>query len=337
VFKSISVPVTESSQVGEARRAARRLAEAAGFGENEIGTLNIIITEAGTNLHKYAKQGELIIRRLESGGRQGVEILSLDRGPGIRDVTRSLEDGFSTSGTQGQGLGAIKRLSSVFDIYSTEKGTAIVSQIWLGKRTESPAELETGAVCLPYPGETSCGDAWTKSSSAAMWSVAVADGLGHGTGAAEAAEQAVNLFDENPEVSLQVTMQRIHGALRATRGAALLLLQVHLRDRKITCAGVGNISACTVLGETSKSFVSLNGTVGHQAHRFQEFTYDWPQSALLIFHSDGLQTKWKLGSYPGLQVRHPALVAAVLYRDFRRERDDVTVLVVGNPFKGGAA
>jgi anti-sigma regulatory factor (Ser/Thr protein kinase) len=337
VFKSIAFPVNESSQVGEARRAAHRVAEGANLGESALGSLNIIVTELGTNLHKHAKEGELIIRCLESGNRAGVEVVSIDRGPGISDVARSLEDGYSTSGTQGNGLGSVKRLSSVFDVYSTPQGTVLVSQVWNGALPEANREPETGAICLPYPGESRCGDAWSKATLGHSWAIAVMDGLGHGVDAANAAEQAITIFEENSGIAPNLALQKMHGALRATRGAAGFLLHVNLQDRKIVCSGIGNISGGTVQGESHKNFVSLNGTLGHQAHRFQEFVYEWPRSSLMFFHSDGLQTKWKLSAYPGLQVRHPSLIAAVLYRDFRRSRDDVTVLVVKDSTRGGTS
>jgi hypothetical protein len=70
-----------------------------------------------------------------------------------------------------------------------------------------------------------------------------------------------------------------------------------------------------------------NGTIGAALHRVQDFEYAWPDRALLVLHSDGLKTRWNLRDYPGLYARHPALVAAALYRDFRRPNDDVTILV----------
>lgn len=127
--------------------------------------------------------------------------------------------------------------------------------------------------------------------------------------------------------SPQFLLRRLHGGLRSTRGAAVLILQADLRVGKINCCGIGNVSASVVIGSASRSVVSLNGTVGHVASRFQEFFYEWDKAGLLVMHTDGLQTKWKLDSYPGLQMRHPSVVAGVLYRDFTRGRDDVTVLV----------
>jgi len=58
--------------------------------------------------------------------------------------------------------------------------------------------------------------------------------------------------------------------------------------------------------------------------------FPWPAGALLIMHSDGLGTHWDLATYPGLAARHPGLIAAVLYRDYDRGRDDVSVVVIRN-------
>ena len=76
--------------------------------------------------------------------------------------------------------------------------------------------------------------------------------------------------------------------------------------------------------------VSYNGTVGHEVRKIREFTYLWPKGGLLVMHSDGLGTQWRLDRYPGLIARHPSLIAGVLYRDFNRGRDDVTVLVASS-------
>lgn len=332
MFKSLSIPVTESSQVGEARRMAHKLGQQAGLNETSLGNLGIVVTELGTNLHKHAKQGELILRRLQGKTGAGVEVLSLDRGPGITEVAKCMTDGYSTSGTTGNGLGSIKRLSTVFDIYSSTQGTALVSQLWIAPGP-GPADFETGAVCLPYPGEHLCGDAWTSAQTDNSCTLIVADGLGHGVHAAQAADQAIEVFQDNASLSPQLCLQKIHAALRSTRGAAVVILQA--ANQKIVYSGIGNVSGGILGADTSKSFVSLNGTIGHQAQRFQEFSYDWPRASLVFFHSDGLHSKWKLSQYPGLQMRHPSLVAGILYRDFRRERDDVTVVILRHGSKTG--
>ena len=83
--------------------------------------------------------------------------------------------------------------------------------------------------------------------------------------------------------------------------------------------------------------VSHNGTVGHVTRKVQEFVYPWLPGALVIMHSDGLGTQWSLERYPGLALRDPALIAGVLYRDFQRGRDDVTVLVAREAARGRPA
>ena len=77
--------------------------------------------------------------------------------------------------------------------------------------------------------------------------------------------------------------------------------------------------------------LSHNGILGHQVRKFAQFSYPFPRGALYIAHSDGLAARWDLGAYPGLESRHPALIAAVLFRDYERGRDDATVVAVRNP------
>jgi serine phosphatase RsbU (regulator of sigma subunit) len=157
--------------------------------------------------------------------------------------------------------------------------------------------------------------------------VLVADGLGHGPLAADASQAAVRIFRQNPRAGPVAILQAIHLGLRSTRGAAVAVADVDLDTRTIRYAGVGNIAGVVLTGEGSQSMVSHNGTVGHEARRFQEFLYPFPAGAVLVMHSDGLTSRWGLGSYPGLAVRDSAVIAAILYRDFQRGNDDVTVVV----------
>jgi hypothetical protein len=75
--------------------------------------------------------------------------------------------------------------------------------------------------------------------------------------------------------------------------------------------------------------VSHNGILGVQFLRKQQFEYAFGRGDRVVMHSDGMSARWSLAAYPGLSDRHPAVVAGVLYRDHRRPRDDVTVLVSG--------
>jgi len=155
----------------------------------------------------------------------------------------------------------------------------------------------------------------------------IADGLGHGPLANTAASEAVRVFRGNRGVTLERLLDLMHAALRPTRGAAASLVQINLRTREVRFAGVGNVAGMILASPTtSQGMASHNGTLGHALRKAQGFTYPWPAGGVLVMHSDGLGSQWKLEKYPGLFRRHPALIAGVLYRDFNRGRDDVTVI-----------
>ncbi len=328
-----SVAISDRSQVGESRRAATRAAGHAGLTESDRGKIAIIATELATNILLYAKKGEIIVRAWTSSSHKAVEMLALDRGPGMADVPRCLGDGYSTGGSLGQGLGAARRLSTDFDIYSMpERGTAVYCQVAPedgGKAARSRKLLEWAAISTPAPGETECGDGWRVAQTDSMAAVVVADGLGHGPLAAKAANEAMRVFDQEPFVSPGAYLENAHQSLRSTRGAALAIARVNLDRRVLVYAGIGNISGNIINADAhNRALPSHNGTIGVQIRKVQEFEFPLTDNQLLLMHSDGLQGRWNLADYPGLVRRNVALIAAVLYRDFKRGRDDTTVLAL---------
>ena len=320
--------MSDPSQVAVARRFAASLAGRLGFDETGRANAALVATEAATNLVKHAKGGEIAIRPLDEPGRIGLELLAIDRGPGIADVARSMRDGFSTAGSPGTGLGAIARIASDFSIFSApDSGTVVSARLWRAETAVDVAPmLEVGAVALPKHGEDISGDAWVASFGQERTVVLVVDGLGHGPLAADAARAAIVSCRQNADRSPGAILEAAHGALRSTRGAAIGVAAVDVRARVVTFAGVGNIAGAIISGARAQQMVSHNGIVGAEVRKIQEFTYLWPEDALLVMHSDGLATQWRLDRYPGLATRHPSLVAAILYRDFSRGRDDLTVV-----------
>jgi len=322
--------IDEPSQVGNARRAAAELAAALQFDETLTGKVSLAVTELGTNLIKHAGGGRLLLRALTQGG-AGLELLALDRGPGIADVSASLRDGHSTSGTMGSGLGAIARLSEDFEIYSQPgRGTALRTVLWARKPHNELPSVEYGVVCVAKPGESLAGDDWSIATVRGFLTVLLADGLGHGLHAHEAARAAVDTLAAHPEAEPEALVQACHAALARTRGAALAVARLAANAQRGAFAGVGNIIARVEGSSANRQLASYNGTVGHNLHRVREFAFPWPNGALLVLHSDGLGTHWDLATYPGLTARHPALIAGVLYRDYDRGRDDVSVIVLRN-------
>jgi anti-sigma regulatory factor (Ser/Thr protein kinase) len=323
------IEVKESSQTGEIRRKTQELAEELSLGEKRCGAAALAATEMATNLLKHAGSGNMLLQRVQENGSAGLRLIAIDKGPGIADITRALEDGHSTAGSMGNGLGAIKRVSDIFEVYSDPgAGTLIRAEFWRDKsHTSAERRIEIAGVSEPIHGEEECGDGWGFRRFADAQVLMVVDGLGHGVLAAEAAREAEQILARTQVDSPQDILQDIHAALKKTRGAAVAVAKIQPEKGLLSFVGVGNISASIVSAETSRSMASHNGTVGHQMARIQEFTYPWNAGSHLIMHSDGLGSRWDLERYPGILSKHPSLIATILHRDFSRGRDDVTVLV----------
>lgn len=321
--------VVEETQVGAARRHALAMAEALDFDEKARGRLAVIVTEAAANLARHARRGTLIIQPFDEGD-AGIDIVAVDGGPGMADPARSLEDGFSTAGTPGTGLGAIRRLADEFDIDShVGIGTVVFARLWRdpGAAARRRSWLEVGGIATPIDAEQHVGDDWAAYVDGPdRASLLVADGLGHGEDAERAAMRAVDVYRADREDAPARQLDRAHAALRGTRGAAVAVARIE-RDRVIV-AGAGNVAISILEGAQTKHAVSHPGIVGHQMGRPQEFAYAWTTQSLLVAASDGVRTQWRFDRYPGLPRRHAAVIAATIWRDFKRGRDDATVVVI---------
>jgi anti-sigma regulatory factor (Ser/Thr protein kinase) len=330
----IRMQVEEISQVGDCRRAAQRLAQTYDFDETLVGRVGIVATELTNNVIKHAGRGELLLQAISDGRTVTVEMLAVDRGPGM-SVEQCMRDGFSTAGTAGTGLGAISRLSTLFDVYSADgQGTVAVSRVAKqpvsGAARHTPtAGLEFGAISVPVLGETECGDIWRIATREDSTAILVADGLGHGPLAANAAAAAAAAFDQKPFDAPGESMQHLHRALSGGRGAAAACAVIDSGSSKLAYAGVGNISGSVVSAERSRGMVSHNGILGVHLLRKQQFEYPCAPGDRVVMHSDGMSARWSLKTYPGLFSRHAAVIAGVLYRDHARPKDDVTVVVSG--------
>jgi anti-sigma regulatory factor (Ser/Thr protein kinase) len=323
-----SLIVTESSQIAQARRAVAALAVRQGFDEEDAGRAALVAVEICSNLVKHGNGGELIAQPLERGDARGVGLIGIDKGSGIDDVAKCLRDGFSTGGSPGTGLGAIGRMSQLFDLYSQPgQGTVVVAQLWRGGRTPR-APLEIGAIVVPKPQEVECGDTWCYVERAGGALIMGVDGLGHGLGASQAASIACDVFMTEKTRAPAAVLERIHANLRTTRGAAAIVMEIDWERRQLLAAGIGNLIAAIIEGNAAKRIPSFNGIVGHATPRIRELSYPIASTATIVFHSDGLTAGWQPERYPGL-MQHPcATIAGVLYRDCKRGRDDSMVVVL---------
>ena len=324
-----AIVVTESSQIAEARQVASQLATALGFDDTNAGRVALVATELATNIVKHGGGGELLISDYDAGSVGGVQLIALDKGKGIGNLAQSFEDGYSSAGTAGHGLGAIRRQSQMVNIATWPgRGTAVLVHISAdGKPAAGPPIMPVcGCIAIPIHGEEICGDDCASVDTQAGLTLIVADGLGHGPEAAAAANEAVRLFQSHKARPIAELLDYIHNGLRATRGAAIAIARLDRQRSRVQYGGIGNIAGAIIAPEGVRRMVSLNGTAGHNARKILAFDYAWT-TGIVVMHSDGLGTSWSLDRYPGLAQMHPTLIASVLYRDFTRGRDDVTVLV----------
>lgn len=321
-------PVTDHSQVASARREGSALGKSFGWSEEDIGRVALIATELATNISKHAGGGEILVGASLDSRDPCVEILALDKGAGM-EIDACLADGFSTAGSQGTGLGACRRQATTFEAYSAAGlGTAIHIRVCPGRKPyTSKQHTPWGAVVRALAGEEVSGDAVAVRESGEDFVALVADGLGHGTFAADAAHHATDTFRQTISSDAEDLIASIHASLRATRGAAIAVTNMNVGKRIATFCGIGNISGSLNFSGQIKRLTSMNGTAGLVARRVQAFQYPYENDALLIMHSDGVSSHWNLEKYPGLAQQTPMLIAAVLYRDFGKPRDDASILV----------
>ncbi|PRX49924.1 anti-sigma regulatory factor (Ser/Thr protein kinase) [Prauserella shujinwangii] len=322
-----AVAVTQQVHVNQARNLATSRARAAGLPRSSVDRVALAASELATNLVKYAVDGLFAVAATPGG----FDLLAADRGPGIRRVDECLRDGYSTTGTLGTGLGAVRRLADRFDVFSrVPQGTAVLAR-WHLTGADSALGVRLGAAEYTTPGETVSGDAWAVATGRGVTTLAVSDGLGHGPGAAEASAAALAHVSAAgmPDEVLGV----MNDALARTRGATVAVAQIDHRRHVLRYSGVGNIAARLYAGgdTAGETLVSHPGIVGKRprtsrSHRPAERT--WSSECRLVLHTDGVSQRWSAGDWPGLLRHEPATVAGWLLGQHCRRRDDACVVVI---------
>lgn len=327
-----TITIDDHSRIAEVRRAATLLGHTMGLTPELIARAALVTSELCSNILKYAERGEVWLNTLSAHGvAYGLDIVALDRGPGIANFDAAAKDGFSTGGSLGIGLGTVRRAAELFDVYSAPGlGTALLVRLQ-EKRLAVPADdgFAVASRMTPIRGEIVSGDSWSCLRFEHSLAVAVVDGLGHGPKAAEAAHAAIEAFHRSVrDVGPAQAIQLAHQALLSTRGAVMAVACIDSRSQTLRFAGLGNISAIVSTQGVAARLGSTDGTVGYGVRKARESTMAWTPRSTLIMNSDGLSSRWNLSRHPGLLACHPVLIAAVLHRDFARNTDDATVVVV---------
>jgi anti-sigma regulatory factor (Ser/Thr protein kinase) len=314
------------------RRVATATAAEVGLTDDRTADLAIIATELASNLVKHAVDGMALVRPVRLGEQAGVQIVSVDKGPGLADLAGSARDGHSTAGTLGIGLGAVARKATEVDGYS-RPGLGTVVAVTVFPTTvnlhpsAAPPFLRTGGLGRPMRGERVSGDAYAVRDLDGRRQLMLCDGLGHGPLAQAAALAAIASFRSAPAGGSARVVEHMHQRLSHTRGVVVLVVELDPAARVARFTGLGNVFGAVAGGGQRRVMVSQPGIAGHQRPRLRELDVPLPPAATVVLHSDGLTDRWNLDGYPGLPARTPVVVAATLLRDAGVRRDDAAVLV----------
>ncbi len=313
----LAITIASDVDVVSARQRGRELAEEVGFSAGDQTVIAAAISEIARNILNYARRGAITFRIVLDGDRSGIIIVASDQGPGIPDVPRAMQDGFSTSGGLGLGLPGARRLMDEFEVVSAPRqGTTITMKKWKRAQRAQPGETASGDLALvePFAGGVLA---------------AVVDALGHGSEAATTARQAITALERVPSEPVADLLRRCHEALLGFRGAVVSLASFDTLRATMTWLGVGNVEGVLLLADQTlqpsrTTLVTFGGIVGAELPRARAWIVPVSPGDTLIFATDGIRTGFADDLTP---TGSPQQIADGILARHAKGTDDALVLV----------
>lgn len=328
----VLLPLSDRSYISLVKRDIKKIAESIGFEAKRLAEIEIVISEITSNIIKHTPGGSILVKHVFKGNLEGIEIISIDNGPGMFNPLMMLKDGVSTTNTLGQGLGAIKRLSDNFDIYSVPKwGTILLSRIFKNgdENLNSKEIFNVSTLMVPKNGEEFCGDGYKIITKKHNCQILAFDGLGHGPEAHKASEAAVKSFIETQNLEPAERLKTMNTSIKSTRGGVGMALSIDQKANSLTYCGVGNISARVFTEGKLKSCISYNGIVGHTfPNSVNSNTIKWAREDYLIVTSDGFISRWDANALTNIMKHDIGIITACMYKDFFRGNDDCLIILI---------
>jgi len=325
------LPVRSDVDVVLARARGERLAQSIGMEKAQVADVAIAISELASNLVKHrVTEGKIIIREIRREGNKGIEVISSDLGPGITEIDIAMADGYSSAGSLGIGLPAVNRLMDEFQITSNvAEGTLVTTRKWVNAKLPYTAmpELELSVFSRPFPGQRYNGDAYFVKRYEDKVIFAVIDGLGHGQYAQEASQAAVDCLENYYRRPFAEIFQLCHKRLKRTRGAAMSLCRVNVKDRIMTHTGIGNVQTRIYASEKVPGPFCINGTLGVAMRMVKVDDYPLPENSIIIMFSDGISGRFSPDNLPGFLTLKAQSLGKRIMDNYARDNDDVTIIV----------
>jgi anti-sigma regulatory factor (Ser/Thr protein kinase) len=323
--------IGDHAAVGALRRLVGDQARRLGATPQGCARAELVATELAANIvHHAGADGWVLIRPFPPAR---LELIAVDRGPGIADPAAAVAGCSPRPKGLGCGLAAVRRASSHFDLYSQAgRGTTVLAIVDLGAAGGEPCGWDRQWAGVSVGVTEPCGDAWAVAQCDRELAVAVVDGLGHGPAASVAADAAATGF------ALTLCdpgnfLHRANSAMQGTRGGAATVCQLVPGQEVLRYVAVGNVNGCVLTRSDRHRLITYSGTLGlaPAPPRVPVLTCPWPAEATLMLWTDGLHSRAASCSLDnGLLGHDPAVVAATIYRDHHRDGDDATVVVVRN-------
>jgi len=331
----VLIPVLIRADAAIAWQRAKELALEIGFAAAASDEIALAVKELASNLIDHTVcGGKITLRLITSLEAPGIEIVSLDDGPGIRDPDQAMIDGFSTKAASlGYGLGSVIRLMDQFDIDPNKEagtGARITCRRWRRGVKEHPVNcpLDIGVATRPHPHCTVNGDAFVTISWANSVLAGIIDGLGHGPLARDAALAARNFVEGHYDRPLEDVFSGAGNACRGTRGVVMALARFDWTEDRVTFASVGNIEARVWNGPAKTSFGVRRGILGMGAPKPEITSCVWSTETTMVLHSDGISSHWRWEDFSSLLRSRAGEIAQGMLRRLGKETDDATVIVI---------
>lgn len=321
------------------RSRLQAVARRMGFSEPRRGNMALVALELVTNLVKHAGgRGALQIWEQPDGV---LDLLSFDYGPGMDDIPLAQQDGYSTKGTLGKGLGTMRRLSDQFAIYSLKQdggknehwhGTAVWCRFRLKGHSEAQARdgespWEAGMFVRSLANDRYNGDHVFLDAHEDQVRLLHVDGLGHGESAQLAtADLGIYVNQAGSLWQLEETVDR--HLSRSNRGAVGIACELDISARRLRMLGVGDMGTHLCQHGRVQHFSFAPGVLGREHKTPQTIEATLEPGTTLVSTSDGIRRGWSEASFPGLFSHHPQMVAYVIGNAMARMTDDQSICAI---------
>lgn len=348
---SIQQVVKDESSLVLFKVRLKTLANKLGFSSIVIENMQIVASEMLSNQIKYSNKTGMVQLWFHNDERHSnsqssvpviIDIFAMDYGPGIDDVDKAYQDGYTTSKTMGKGLGSISRMAHESELYtSTDKNSWHGVAFWgrfYRSENERPSYYQFGTFCRAYHDMNHNGDDLWLNIDTKKLSCLHLDATGHGSDAEIIAQKVRAIKTDIHGQDVKKMLDSTQKILAKTAGGAVSALKYNATLEEGEYCAVGDmrlftINQANVEANVDKQLNELkvsSGILGSAARSYSRKKFKLDKDDLIFSASDGIRRNWKLTDFPGLWDKHPQLICFFLGNRKGRNSDDQSIIALKN-------